>query len=80
MQGVGAPMAYVAAMPLALAVIASLPVWPGLGEKVARSSAAVLLGLALGMALWVRLDPVADTVAAYSSDKSVEAIPITKPK
>ena len=80
MQGVGAPMAYVAAMPLALAVMASLPVWPGLGEKVARSSAAVLLGLALGMALWVRLDPVADTVAAYSSDKSVEAIPITKPK
>ncbi len=79
MQGVGAPMAWVAALPLALAVMALLPVWPGLGMRAARRSGAVLLGLALLAALWVRLDPVADTVAVYSSDKSVEAIPVTKP-
>ncbi len=80
MQGVGAPMAWIAALPLALAVMAVLPVWPGLAEKAARRLGAVLLVLALGMALWVRLDPLADTVAAYSSDKTVEAIPITKPQ
>lgn len=80
MQGVGAPMAYIAALPLALAAIAVLPVWPGLGQSAARRSGFVLLGLALLMALWVRFDPVADTVAAYASDKSVAAIPITKPK
>jgi hypothetical protein len=32
-------------------------------------SAAVLLALAAGTALWVRLDPLADTVAVYSNDK-----------
>lgn len=80
MQGVGAPMAFVAALPLALTAMAVLPVWPGLGEGAARRSVLIVLGLALVMALWVRLDPVADTAAVYASDKSVSAIPITKPK
>lgn len=80
MQAVGGPMAWVAAIPLSLAAMAVLPVWPQLGAQAARRSAGVLIAPALAVALWVRFDPVADTVAAYASDKSVEAIPITKPR
>lgn len=79
MQGVGASMPMAAALPAALAGLALLPVWPGLAKQVALRNGIALLGLALATALWVRLDPVADTVAVYSSDKNVEAIPITKP-
>ena len=79
MQGVGAPMAYVAALPITLAGMALLPVWPGAGKTASRRAGIAMAGLAFVVALWVRLDPVADTIAVYSSDKEVEAIPITKP-
>lgn len=67
MQGVGPTMPWVLAAPLALAVLLFLPLWPG----VARSRSVALAGfaLALVLALWVRFDPVAPTVAAYATDK-----------
>jgi hypothetical protein len=46
-----------------------LPLWEGLGARTARMAAAALLVVALGTALTVRLDPIADTVPVYSADK-----------
>lgn len=69
MQGVGPDMPSVAALPLALAALALIPLWPGLSHRHARQAGLVLLVLALGVALWVRFDPVADTVATYSLAK-----------
>jgi hypothetical protein len=69
MQGVGPSLPMAAALPLALAVLAVLPLWEGLSARSARIAAAVLLVAALGTALTVRLDPLAETVPAYSADK-----------
>jgi hypothetical protein len=69
MQGVGPNMPMAAALPLALVVMALLPLWDALSARAARIGAAVLLVVALGTALTVRLDPMADTVAVYSADK-----------
>ena len=78
MQGVGPVMPSVAALTLALGAAAMLPLWPGLALRTSRNAAIVLSALAIGMALWIRLDPVADTIAVYSSDHAVPPIPITK--
>ena len=78
MQGVGPVMPSVAALTLALAAAAMLSLWPGLAVRTSRNTAIALAVLALGTALWIRLDPVADTIAVYSSDHSVPPIPITK--
>ncbi len=80
MQGVGASIPFAAGLPISLAVMALLPMWPGTSAKTAQRGGLALLGLALLTALWVRYDPLADTVAVYSSDKSIEAIPVTKPQ
>ncbi|MFM6832285.1 MAG: M20/M25/M40 family metallo-hydrolase [Novosphingobium sp.] len=80
MQGVGPTMPFAAVLQLALGSLAVLLVWPGLSKPIGRRLALVALALAVVISLWVRLDPLADTVAVYSSDKSVPAIPITKPK
>lgn len=80
MQGVGPGMPYAVVVPLALAVVAGLLVWPGMARSPARKVAGGLLTIALLNSLWVRFDPVPDTVAVYSTDKTVPAIPITKPK
>ena len=69
MQGVGPGMPVAAVLPLAVAAMAVLPLWPGLGVKTARVVAALLLVLAAGVALDVRLDSLADTVPVYSADK-----------
>jgi len=69
MQGVGPNLPVVALLPLALAGLVMLPLWPAMNRKHVGVSAAVLLALAAGTALWVRLDPLADTVAVYSNDK-----------
>lgn len=79
MQGVGPGMPYAVVLPLALAVAAILPAWPGMARRPARRTAFGLLIAGLLVALWVRFDPLPDTVAVYSTDKSVPAIPITKP-
>ncbi|MFM5907517.1 MAG: peptidase M20, partial [Novosphingobium sp.] len=80
LQGVGPGMPYAVVIPFALAVVAMLPVWPGMARRPARRLAAGFLVLSLLMALWIRFDPLADTVAVYSTDKGIAAIPITKPK
>lgn len=69
MQGVGPTMPMAAALPLALAVLGLLPVWHGLSTRAVRGGAVVLLSLAIVVALWVRLDPVAETAAIYSDTK-----------
>jgi hypothetical protein len=69
MQGVGPGMPVAAVLPLAVAVLALLPLWTGLGMRTARIAAGALLVLAVGVALDVRLDPLADTVPVYSADK-----------
>ncbi|MFM5930289.1 MAG: M20/M25/M40 family metallo-hydrolase [Novosphingobium sp.] len=80
MQGVGPGMPYAVVLPLALATAAMLPAWPGMARAPARKLTSALLVAGLVMALWVRFDPLADTVAVYSTDKGIAAIPITKPK
>ena len=70
MQGVGPNLPMVAVLPLGLAALAMLPLWPGVSGKMAMRAATILLLLALGTALWVRLDPIAETVAAYQDVKT----------
>lgn len=69
MQGVGPTMPMAAALSLALGALGLLPVWHGVTSRTARISAAGLLILAMAVALWVRLDPVAETVAVYADTK-----------
>lgn len=69
MQGVGPNLPYAAVLPLAVAAMALLPLWEAIPARAARIGAALLLVAALGTALTVRLDPIADTVPAYSADK-----------
>lgn len=64
MQGVGPTMPYAVVLPAGLAVISLLPLWPE--QKRPRMLAGVLLVAAIGMALFVRFDPVPPTVAVYS--------------
>ncbi len=78
MQGVGPVMPSVAALTLALATAAMLPLWPGIAKRTNRNAVIALSVLAVGMALWIRLDPIADTVAVYSTDHGQPPIPITK--
>lgn len=66
MQGVGPTMPFVATLPLALAALALIPLWPGLARSAAWRWAPALLAVAVCLALWVRLDPMAETVAVYS--------------
>lgn len=69
MQGVGPTMPFAAALPLGLAALALAPLWPGLNRPAARKWVLGLGLLALAVALWVRFDPVADTVAVYSAGR-----------
>ena len=69
MQGVGPNLPVAAVLPLAVGSLAVLPLWEALNSRTARMAAAVLLVIALGTSLTVRLDPLADTVPVYSADK-----------
>ena len=75
MQGVGTTMPMAAALPLALAVLALLPLWPGLAQAKARAAIITLLVAAGGVALWVLLDAPAETRAVYADDKGFVKIP-----
>ena len=66
MQGVGPTIPFVAALPLGLAALALVPLWPGMSRSMTWRWAGALLLAALAVALWVRFDPMADTVAVYS--------------
>lgn len=68
LQAVGPGMPFVAALPLVLAALLLWPVMPAVGRRQALVASGALLLVAVGIALWVRLDPVAASVAVYSSD------------
>ncbi len=69
MQGVGPNLPVAVVLPLAVTAMALLPLWDAIPARTARLAAAVLLIAAVGTALTVRLDPLADTVPPYSADK-----------
>ncbi|HEX4848439.1 MAG TPA: M20/M25/M40 family metallo-hydrolase [Novosphingobium sp.] len=69
MQGVGPTLPMAAALPLALGVLALLPVWPGIEKRRAGILAALLLTSAAAVALWVQLDAPAETRAVYADSK-----------
>ncbi|MBV7256842.1 M20/M25/M40 family metallo-hydrolase [Pacificimonas sp. WHA3] len=66
MQGVGPAMPMVAALLAALALPPLTILAPPVSGRAGNIIAAFLLIAALALALWVRLDPVAETVAVYS--------------
>jgi hypothetical protein len=69
MQGVGPTLPFAVALPLALAALSTLPVWPGMEARKARAIAfAALLG-ASSVSLWVLLDAPAASRAVYSDSK-----------
>jgi len=70
MQGVGPTMPGAAALPLALAMASLLPVWAAIPRKRALAAGGAFLLAGLAVALWVRLDAPADTIAAYADNKS----------
>lgn len=67
MQGVGSDMPFAAALPFVLTVLALLPLWQGVGQRLARLGAGVAVGLALVLSLTVLLDAPAETVAVYAA-------------
>ncbi len=69
MQGVGPTMPMASALPLAIASLSIVPVWPGLNTAMARKLAAGLLVGAAVIALWVQLDAPAASIAVYSDTK-----------
>ncbi|MGB7374753.1 M28 family peptidase [Pontixanthobacter sp.] len=69
MQGVGPDVPWVTAVLAALMVPMLGAMIPPVSRKPAFTLAAICLAGASAIALWVRLDPVADTVAAYESMK-----------
>ncbi|MDN3645505.1 M20/M25/M40 family metallo-hydrolase [Pontixanthobacter aestiaquae] len=66
MQGVGPDAPYIVAFLAALMLPALGLLVPSAERRVVFPVAAVLLILATVIALWVRLDPIADTVALYA--------------
>jgi len=69
MQAIGATTPIAAVLPLLIAAMALAPLCPSVERRPAIALAAMLLVLAAGVALWVRLDPIAPSVAVYSNDK-----------
>jgi len=67
-QAVGPTTPMVAALPLALAAVLAAPLIPTISRRAALATAGLLIVLALAIALWVRLDALAPSVAVYSSD------------
>jgi hypothetical protein len=68
-QGVGNDLLHAAALPFVFAAFSWLPLWRGLSRRAALMTTAVLLAVAIAIALWVRLDPVAPSAAVYSTFK-----------
>jgi len=63
--GVGPDMLSVAVIPAIVAVLALALIWPEISKIKARNLSIILLMMAVILALWIRLDPVADTVPTY---------------
>jgi hypothetical protein len=69
MQGVGPTFPFAVALPLALAVLSALPLWPGIEVRRARVIAVAALLGASSVSLWVLLDAPAASRAVYSDSK-----------
>lgn len=67
-QAVGPATPFAMLLPLGLSTLLLLPLVPGVERRRALQVAALLAVLALAIALWVRFDPIAPSVAVYSSD------------
>ena len=65
MLGVGPDLPSVAILPLLLMTLAILPLFPGFGKRASWMTALIGIVLAVIMALWIRLDPIAATVPVY---------------
>ena len=65
-EGIGPGTPFAVAVPLMLAAVLLWPLLPWLRRRTGLVVAAVLLVLACGVALWVRLDAVAPSVPPYS--------------
>lgn len=65
MLGVGPDMLSVAVLPASLAALALLPLYAGLPKSINRYLIIIGFILAIVIALWVRLDPIAFTVPTY---------------
>lgn len=63
--GVGPDRLAVAILPAAIAVLAILPLYAGLSKRRATSLSIIGAAMSLGLALWIRLDPVASTIPLY---------------
>lgn len=65
MLGIGPDLLSVAILPAAIATLAILPVYPKVSKPI--TTGAILFGIfiSLGIALWIRLDPIAATIAVY---------------
>jgi hypothetical protein len=68
LQAVGPKTPMIAAVPLVISTVLLLPLFPDIERRRATLVSLVLLALAIGIALWVLLDPIAPSVAAYSTD------------
>ena len=66
LQAVGPDLPSVAALPLALIAVLLWPLMPVVRRRPALMTAGALLLAALAIAGWVRLDPVADSIAMFS--------------
>jgi hypothetical protein len=69
MQGVGPTLPFAVALPLALAALSALPIWPGMEARKARAIAVAALLGASSVSLWVLLDAPAASRAVYSDSK-----------
>ena len=69
LQGVGPTMPMAVAVPLGLAVLSLLPSWKPLSSKAVRLGTMIFLAGALIVAVWVRFDAPADSIAVYEPVK-----------
>lgn len=69
LQAVGPAMPMVAVLPLAITVCALMPLRPAWSLRGSQGLVALLLLVAIGMALWMRLDAPAPTIAAYTDQR-----------
>lgn len=66
-QAVGAPIPMIAALPVTLCLMLAGPLVPVIDRRKVLIAAGALILLAVGIALWVRLDAVSPSVPVYSS-------------
>ncbi|MES2989234.1 MAG: M20/M25/M40 family metallo-hydrolase [Pseudomonadota bacterium] len=67
-QAVGPVMPFAMVLPLGLSAVLLLPLLPAIERRRALQLAALFAVLGLAIALWVRFDALAPSVAVYSSD------------